>query len=83
MPYPYNPYAQPPVMAQQQPQGPQMPLQWLQMPGADQQQMGQDAGAAAGGLDALLKRFKKAPTMTDSPMPEGFGGALGGGGMTA
>lgn len=63
--------AQPsPMYGQPAPQGPQM--QWQSMPDPNQD-TGKDVGAAAGGLNALLKRFKKPQTSlgVDSPMPGG------------
>lgn len=79
-----NPYARPAMMAQPQQLGPQMPMQWQAMP-EQNQNMGADIGTAAGGINALLKRFKKPKTagMTDSPMPPGYGAGSGFGGDMA
>jgi hypothetical protein len=78
-----NPYQRPITMAQPQPQGPQMPMQWQPMP-EQNQNTGADIGTAAGGISALLKRFKKPNTgMIDSPMPAGYGAGPGFGGDMA
>lgn len=66
---PINPY-QRNVMYSTNPaqQGPTLP--WMPMPEEDPQQQGLDLKAIGGGVDSLLKRFKK---------PEGFGGGTPGG----
>lgn len=64
----YNPYQNPVMYAQQQPQ--QLP-QWQPMgdPNADRQ----NAAAAGGGLNALLRRFKKPLSAGEVDSPVGSG----------
>lgn len=77
-----NPYQKPLMMpTNQAPQG--LPLEWVQMPGQEQEQQQMDQGIA--GLGPLLKRFQKpkpkVPGVTDSPM-QGFDPFGSGGGPT-
>lgn len=69
-----NPYQNPVVYAQQQPQ--QLP-QW--QPGLNDPNQMQNAATAGGGLNALLQRFKK-PNLpaVDAPMGDFGGGGAGG-----
>lgn len=70
-----NPYQRPVMMpTNPAPQGPQ--LQWQPMP----QQEQPDMSGLGGGLDALMKRFKKpnVPGAVDAPMPDFMGGGAGG-----